>query len=302
VLWRHDTYVPVPLGDQVSGVGDINRRADVVGHLSDGAAFLWRDGTLTRLAYPAGSPVWAAAVNDRDEVAGFRGVDDWAPDRPLVWRNGTFQDFPTWHVPSAGEAVGINNRSQVLVNLYAPDGSRQHALLWWHGAVTDLGSLGGGLSWAVALNETGTVLGWSTDAAGDWRPFRWEHGTMTDLTPTAAGWNGDITTLGENGDVVGQVDGHPALWRRGVLSETLADRYGVATAINDRGDLAGTTFDPVNPDIVRTPFRWRHDTVTTFGILYPRLAGTWVNAVDDRVIGISPAEGGADHIVIWTAH
>jgi len=302
VLWPHDTYAPVKLGDDVVGVGDVNRRAHVVGHLNDGAAFLWRGGALTRLTHPAGSPVWATAVNDRDEVAGLRAVDDWAPDRPLVWRNGVFEDFPTWHGLSAGEAVDINNSGTVLVNLYAADRSEEHALLWSHGVVVDLGSLGGSRSRAIAINDSGTVLGWSENAAGEEHPFLWQRGQMTDLAPT--GGTIDVQALNQAGDVAGQVDGHPALWRHGVLDDILDGRSGVATSINDRGDIAGTTYDPAVPNVIHTPFRWRHGNVVSFDLLFPGLVGTWVNAVDDRgrVIGISLAEGGGSHVVVWTAH
>lgn len=303
VLWRHDTYVPVELGDDVEGVGDLNSRAHVVGHLADGSGFLWRDGALTRLSHPAGSPVWATAVNDRDEVAGIRGVEDWSPNRPFVWRNGTFRDFPTWHGLSAGEAVDINNRGQVLVNLHASDFSRQNALLWWSGKVTDLGSLGGNQTWAIAINDRGMVLGWSDNAAGVLHPFLWQDGKMTDLAPGTDGWGSSaVMALNQAGDVVGDLEGRPVLWRRGVPVDVLPGRIGSAAALNDRGDVAGTTYIPGGPDIIRTPFRWRKGAVVDFGILHPGLVGTLVNAVDDRgrLIGTSLAEGGATHVVVWT--
>jgi probable HAF family extracellular repeat protein len=302
VLWRHSDYLRTELGDDVEVVGDVNERADVVGHLSDGAGFLWRAGVLTRLSHPAGSPVWAVAVNDFGEVAGLRAVEDWTPNRPLAWRNGVFQDFPTWHGLSAGEAVDINNRGQTLVNLHAADWSRERAVLWWRGAVTDLGSLGGTRTWAVAINERGMVLGWSDDAAGTPHPFLWHGGRMTDLTPGSTSWTNDVRDINESGDVAGSVDGTPTLWRRGVRTDLLPGRYGGATAINNRGDVAGVTWDPASPDVIRTPFRWRKGTVIDFGVLFPGLVGTWVNAIDERgrLIGISLAEGGATHVVVWT--
>jgi probable HAF family extracellular repeat protein len=197
--------------------------------------------------------------------------------------------------------VDINNSGTVLVNLYAADRSEEHALLWSHDGVVDLGSLGGSRSRAIAINDSGTVLGRSENAAGEEHPFLWQRGRMTDLAP--AGGAVDVQALNQAGDVAGQVDGHPALWRHGVLDDILDGRPGVATALNDRGDIAGTTYDPALPDVIHTPFRWRNGTVASFGLLFPGLVGTWVNAVDDRgrVIGISPAQGGAGHVVVWTA-
>jgi probable HAF family extracellular repeat protein len=302
VLWRHRDYLRTGLGDDVDAVGDVNERADVVGHLSDGAGFLWRSGVRTRLSHPDGSPVWAAAVNDLGEVAGLRAVEDWAPNRPLVWRNGVFQDFPTWNGMSAGEAVDINNRGQVLVNLYLADRSKEQAVLWWRGAVTDLGNLGGTRTWAVAINERGMVLGWSDDAAGYPHPFLWHDGRMTDLTPGATSWISDVRAMNEAGDVVGSVGNRPTLWRRGAPTSILPGRNGGATAVNNRGDVAGVTWDPSSPDVIRTPFRWRKGAVIEFDILFPGLVGTWVDAIDDRgrLIGTSLVEGGATHVVVWT--
>jgi probable HAF family extracellular repeat protein len=302
VLWRHNDYLRTELGDDVAVVGDVNEHADVVGHLSDGAGFLIRAGVRTRLSHPDGSPVWATAVNDNGEVAGLRAVEDWAPNRPFVWRNGVFHDFATWQGMSAGEAVDINDRGQVLVNLYRADRSREQAVLWWRGAVIDLGTLGGTRTWAVAINERGTVLGWSDDAAGYPHPFLWNNGRMTDLTPGATSWINDVTGINEAGDVAGSVDGRPTLWRRGVAITLLPGRHGGATAINNRGDVAGVTWDPAAPDVIRTPFRWRKGSVVDFDILFPGLVGTWVHAIDDRgrLIGISLVEGGATHVVVWT--
>jgi probable HAF family extracellular repeat protein len=303
LLWRHGTYAPVELGDNVMGVGDLNNRAHVVGYLADGSGFLWRDGALTPLRHPAGDPVRPAAVNDRDEVAGVRFVDDWAPSRPFVWRNGTLRDFPTWHGLSVGEAVDINNRGQVLVNLNAPDYSEQHALVWWRDRVTDLGSFGGTHTWAIAINDRGTVLGWSDDADGVLHPFLWQDGKMTDLAPGSGGWgNSYVQDLNEAGDVVGHLAGRPVLWRRGVPVDVLPGRTGGATALNNRGIVAGTVRSPADPDIISTPFRWRNGAVVDFPILTPGKVGTEVRAVDERgrIIGISLDQGGGSHIVVWT--
>jgi uncharacterized membrane protein len=64
-------------------------------------------------------------------------------------------------------------------------GENSHAVLWYHGSMTELGMLAGGTaSAAVAINESGHVLGTSNvqphSAIG--HPFLWWHGALRDLT------------------------------------------------------------------------------------------------------------------------
>ncbi|AGL16962.1 HAF repeat-containing protein [Actinoplanes sp. N902-109] len=309
VLWRHGTYERIDLGvGGTWGPVGLNEHADVVGHLSDGPAFRWHDGVLTPLAHPTGDPAWAAAINDSGLVAGFRGApDDLAPDRPFVWRDGVFTDVGPWHGLTAGEAVDVNDRGQVLINMYDAGRSAEHALLWDRGRLTDLGNLGSEHTTGTALNDHGAVIGMGIDATGAYHPFQWQHGRMTDLWPAAAQSEAVANAINTAGDVVGYVIGaagvQPVRWRHGVAGFLMPDRYGVATAVNDRGDVAGITFDPTRPDIVRVPFRWRHGRVTGYDVLEPALAGNWVSGIDGRgrVIGTSVVRGGMDHVVVWTA-
>ena len=49
--------------------------------------------------------------------------------------------------------------------------------------MTDLGTLGGPDSRAVAINDLGQVIGWGAAASGETHAFLWEDGVMTDLGP-----------------------------------------------------------------------------------------------------------------------
>jgi len=51
----------------------------------------------------------------------------------------------------------------------------------WSQSLTWLGTLGGGESEAYGVSDNGVVVGWSYDAAGQQRAFRWENGVMRDL-------------------------------------------------------------------------------------------------------------------------
>jgi probable HAF family extracellular repeat protein len=133
--------------------------------------------------------------------------------------------------------------------------------------VTDLGTLGGGFSEGVGINNRGSVSGNST-LPGDTvkHGFFWRKGVMTDLgtlggpnsfapeewSPNnrdeVAGFS-DTSTLDPNGENLCGFLGfytspyicRPFVWRRGVMTElpTLGGNNGAAIAINDRGQLTG---------------------------------------------------------------
>jgi len=68
--------------------------------------------------------------------------------------------------------------------------------------ITDLGTLGGNLSAATAINEQGQVVGWSSTAEGNIRAFLWQNGTMIDLGTLGGNYSG-AWDINEQGQVVG---------------------------------------------------------------------------------------------------
>jgi probable HAF family extracellular repeat protein len=152
-----------------------------------------------------------------------------------------------------GVATGINNRGQVVGRLERSVGTR--AFLWANGQMQDLGTLYGWNSSAVAINDTGEVIG---DLVGPEfrcrRSFRWSDGSMRDLNPST--YTGACTLdhwyrvrdINDRGEIVG--NGTPGggfgfLWRDGAFVP-LASPRGPATAagINNRSEV--TLFDPTD--------------------------------------------------------
>jgi probable HAF family extracellular repeat protein len=139
------------------------------------------------------------------------------------------QQYTITDLPSLGgtnsRANSINNRSWLAGYSNLAGNQSRHATLWRHGALTDLGTLGGpnsAVTWSVK-SDSGIVTGIAQTAMPDplgeaWSSaafypgpnntgfinlgFVWENGTMRALT-TLGGNNGFATGANSRGEIVG---------------------------------------------------------------------------------------------------
>ena len=181
-------------------------------------------------------------------------------------------------------AADINDAGQVVGNSRTASGDL-HAFLWEDvnanrqsdaGEMIDLGTLGGGNSFAIGMNGFGQVVGTSPTASGDFRAFLWQDldgngqsdaGEMIDLgtlggpTSSASGINGSGQVVGNADTASGEFhsflitpedtndDGVPDLWFRDddgdgandLMMElgTLGGDESRAKSINDLGQVVG---------------------------------------------------------------
>jgi probable HAF family extracellular repeat protein len=115
------------------------------------------------------------------------GATDGIPENPQMKDLGNFYGGDYWF---SAQAWGLNNRGQVVgeADFLWYSWKIPHAFLWEKGMMTDLGTLGDGLS-SVArnINDLGIVVGWSDTEST--KPNRNRHAflydtatkTMTDL-------------------------------------------------------------------------------------------------------------------------
>jgi probable HAF family extracellular repeat protein len=171
-----------------------------------------------------GNNSMALGLNDRDQAIGVAENSTHDPSCPspqvldfeaVTWApNGQIQSLPPLPGDTVGFALAINNGGQIVgssgscantvvtaVGLFAGP----HAVMWQNGSAINLGSLGGTMGKAGAINDRGEVAGFSS-VPGDSsvHPFLWTAATgMQDLGPLGTDFLADPAGINNSTQVVG---------------------------------------------------------------------------------------------------
>lgn len=128
----------------------------------------------------------------------------------------------------------------------------------WLFRVTDLGTLGGDMSEALAVNDSGHVVGWSRLAGTNtYHAFRYTGGNLQDLGTLAAGGNSEASGINNGGVICGTSDVAGAnqrgfRWANQQMQDlgTLGAAVNAnALGINNAGQIVGSSGG--------TPFIWQ---------------------------------------------
>ena len=232
-------------------------------------ATLWKDGRVIDLGTLGGNGASANAINNHGQI--FGGALNTVPDANPF--------FP----------------------FFVPGATQVHAVLWEHGSISDLGTLGGTDSVVYQANELGQAMGISFtdnvthDSSGlpTTHPFMWEHGTMHDVGSLGGTFSQGFG-FNNRGEVVGYswLEGdaveHPFLWRHGILTDlrTLGGDNGEAWSINDLSHTVGKADLPGGQS--HHAFLWRNHKMKDLGTPHGNACSTGetINRFD-QVVGDS---------------
>jgi probable HAF family extracellular repeat protein len=219
----------------------------------------------------------ANAINDSGLVVGG------GEGGPFTWDsvNGR-QDLVIFGADGLSSAVGLSPQGLIVGDATTSlPGNPEHAFLYDHGTVTDLGTLGGQRRAALGVNDAGQVVGFSnTTSIGYDHAFLWDSqngmqdlGTLPgSLVSAARGINASGLVVGES-----EVLGHwqAVVWdsQNGIRDIGGHSFRSNAVGVNDAGQVVGS----MNNDA----FLYDGGTLTDLG----SLGGVAVaNAINDAGI------------------
>jgi probable HAF family extracellular repeat protein len=209
---------------------------------------------------------------------------------------------PAYFLGLDQQTLGINAQGTVVGTTFRWSPDVRRAFSYKKGTVTDLGTLGGNLADARAVNIWGLAVGGSTNAAGAYRATAFYRGTTIDLGALDGtnSWAMDVNDFGlAVGNAVVSGTSHAAaffLGRAFDLGTLGSETY--ANGVNNLGDIVGTGRKVANGDW--TAFLLRHGKMTELGTVGGVAGGSSAFKINLRgtVCGHAAAPAGY-HGVLW---
>jgi probable HAF family extracellular repeat protein len=218
---------------------------------------------------------YATSINDAGQIVGYASTVTgvYGPFTAYMVKSPGNAMYIPGATPKASRADAINN-SGIVVGTSSNTAFRYDSV---SDSFVTLGTLGGTISIAYAINDAGQIVGGSTNAAGVNHAFLYEGATMTDLG--ALGGAANISTargINNSGMIVGDSNGHGFIYLNGKmidLNDLIDHSAGItvayASSINDNGQIVGwgnvpnfMTTAGANNGLLITPV-WSDNTTTS---------------------------------------
>jgi probable HAF family extracellular repeat protein len=239
---------------------------------------------------------WTASLDGTGRVAAADDEDD-----AFVWTAGAVQYLRNLEPTGRSVACDINGAGLVVGQSWVA--VQPHAVVWWEGAVIDLGTFGGVKSVANAVNEQGHIVGDFRLAGGGTDEHAFligpdgfvDLGTLGGSRSTASGINETGLICGSSRTVSGRT--HGVIWIDGVIRDlgTLgaSNLDSSAHAINDAGVIVGMSEIFASND--RRAFKWFQGVMAEL----PNPPGSTLTsayAINDagHIVGV-----GGERAVLW---
>lgn len=185
-------------------------------------AFLWQNGFMQDLGTLGGNDAAAWGVNESGQIVGLSFTNTTPNDttgiptvHPFLWENGTMQDLGslggTLSIPGSlywfGGTRVVNESGDVAGTSMLAGDEVWHAFVWSNGTMTDLGTLGGSTSDAMAINNKSQVVGRAvvTDTPFVRHAFLWEEHQMSDLGSVAPCSRSVANSINSANQIVGNL-------------------------------------------------------------------------------------------------
>jgi len=262
---RAQTYVATDLGvvhrdsARIHGINAVGQTVGESGqpHGADTHAFFWqKQGGMRDLGTLAGGDYSSAfAINDSGLVVGTSNTS--TTMRAFSWTvSGGLVDIGTLPGAADSQAYSVNNVGQIA------GASGSHAVIWNAGSVQDLGTLGGTISEAHAINSTAQTVGVSQTTDGSNHAFLFTNGAMQDLGTLPGDSNSRADHINDAGMVVGASTGgggtRAFFWTSTggmeAINALTGGGYSEAFSVNSQGQVVGAS----GSSLGTRAFLWTH--------------------------------------------